>query len=101
MSHRSVYHSTCTRTISVLENSNLMATKTIKTHDSERMNFWEKLYLPEIAKGLALTMKQMFQPKFTREYPEERFEPAAGYRGRPVLVLEDYGERCVACGLCS
>jgi NADH-quinone oxidoreductase subunit I len=65
------------------------------------MSFWEKMYLPEIAKGLGLTLKQMFQPKFTREYPEERFEPAASYRGRPVLVLEESGERCVACGLCS
>jgi NADH-quinone oxidoreductase subunit I len=78
-----------------------MATKTIKTETPERMNFWEKLYLPEIARGLGLTLKQMFQPKFTRMYPEERYEPAAGYRGRPVLVQEDYGERCVACGLCS
>ena len=23
------------------------------------------------------------------------------FRGRPVLVLEEEGERCVACGLCS
>lgn len=78
-----------------------MATKTIRTTSTERLSFWEKLYLPEIAKGLGLTLKQMFQPKFTREYPEERFEPLGSYRGRPVLVLEESGERCVACGLCS
>ncbi len=78
-----------------------MATKTVRTTSTERLSFWEKLYLPEIAKGLGLTLKQMFQPKFTREYPEERFEPVASYRGRPVLVQEEYGERCVACGLCS
>ena len=66
-----------------------------------RLGFWEKLYLPEIAKGMTLTLKQMFQPKFTRMYPEERFEPVASYRGRPVLVQEADGERCVACGLCS
>lgn len=78
-----------------------MATKTVRSSSTQRLTFWEKLYLPEIAKGLGLTLKQMFQPKFTREYPEERYEPAASYRGRPVLVQEDYGERCVACGLCS
>jgi NADH-quinone oxidoreductase subunit I len=78
-----------------------MATKNVQTKHVERMNFWEKLYLPEIARGMTLTLKQMFQPKFTREYPEEKYIPAGSYRGRPVLVQEDYGERCVACGLCS
>ena len=69
--------------------------------EAERLNFWEKLYVPEIAKGLGITLKQMFKPKFTRQYPEERFEPKGSYRGRPVLVEEESGERCVACGLCS
>lgn len=62
----------------------------------------EKTYLPQIAKGMALTFGQMFKPKFTRQYPEEKWETPASFRGRPVLVLEENGtERCVACGLCS
>jgi NADH-quinone oxidoreductase subunit I len=62
----------------------------------------EKLYIPEIVKGLSLTLKTMFKPKFTLQYPEEKFIPSGSYRGRPVLVQEDDGrERCVACGLCS
>lgn len=69
--------------------------------EAERLSFWEKLYVPEIAKGLGITLKQMFKPKFTRQYPEERFEPKGSYRGRPVLVEEENGERCVACGLYS
>lgn len=69
--------------------------------ESQRMSFWERIYLPEIVKGLALTFKQMLEPKMTRQYPEERFEPQGSYRGRPVLVLDESGERCVACGLCS
>ncbi len=68
---------------------------------SKRLNFWEKIYLPEVVKGLAITIKQAAQPKMTRQYPEEVFEPDGSYRGRPVLVLEEEGERCVACGLCS
>ncbi|MBL0332088.1 MAG: NADH-quinone oxidoreductase subunit I [Chlorobiota bacterium] len=67
----------------------------------KRLTFWEKLYLPEIARGLKLTLKQMVQPSFTRQYPEETYIPASNYRGRPVLVLEESGERCVACGLCA
>lgn len=73
----------------------------IKNTEVERMSFWEKLYIPEIARGLGITLKQMFKPKFTRQYPEERFEPSGSYRGRPVLVEENGQERCVACGLCS
>ncbi len=68
---------------------------------AQRMSFWEKIYLPEIVKGLGETLKAMVAPKMTREYPEERFEPNGAYRGRPVLVQEEHGERCVACGLCS
>lgn len=69
--------------------------------EASRLTFWENLYIPEIAKGLALTFKEMFKPKFTRQYPEERWEPTGSYRGRPVLVEEEDGERCVACSLCS
>ncbi len=69
--------------------------------EAQRMTFWEKLYLPEIARGMGLTFRELFRPKFTRQYPEERFEPTGSYRGRPVLVKEEEGERCVACGLCS
>lgn len=64
--------------------------------------FFERIYIPEIIKGLALTLKQMFRKRVTMEYPEVKFEPSASYRGRPVLVKEnDDVERCVACGLCS
>ena len=62
----------------------------------------EKLYIPEILKGMSLTFKQIFRPKVTLQYPEQKFVPPASYRGRPVLVKENNEvERCVACGLCS
>ncbi len=67
-----------------------------------KLTLWEKLYLPEIIRGLYTTFKHLFRPKFTRQYPEERWDPPASFRGRPVLVMDDNGaERCVACGLCS
>lgn len=61
----------------------------------------QKLYIPEIIKGLLLTLKHLVKPKFTLQYPEVKFTPPDSYRGRPVLVLENEKERCVACGLCS
>jgi NADH-quinone oxidoreductase subunit I len=63
--------------------------------------WWDKLYIPQIIKGMTLTIAQMFRPKFTRQYPEEKWTPGASFRGRPVLVEEQGVERCVACGLCA
>jgi len=61
----------------------------------------QKSYIPEILKGMRQTIAEMFKPKFTFRYPEERFRPNPSFRGRPVLVQENEVERCVACGLCS
>jgi len=73
-----------------------------KDYKKERkLNALEKIYLPEIFKGMWYTFKQMFKPKFTMMYPEERWDPPAIFRGRPVLVQDNGKERCVACGLCA
>ncbi len=73
-------------------------TKVIRKKD---LTIWEKMYIPEIVKGLRITLSQVFRPTFTVQYPEQRFVPSASFRGRPVLVEENGTERCVACGLCS
>jgi NADH-quinone oxidoreductase subunit I len=65
------------------------------------LTFLQKTYIPEILKGLRMTVRQMFRPTFTSQFPEERFQPDASFRGRPVLVTENGVERCVACGLCA
>jgi NADH-quinone oxidoreductase subunit I len=65
------------------------------------LNFFERIYLVEIIKGMMLTLKHLFKPKFTRQYPEEKYVQPPSYRGRPVLVMDNGKERCVACGLCS
>lgn len=65
------------------------------------LSWWDKLYIPQILKGLTVTAAQIFRPKFTRQYPEERWTPPPSFRGRPVLVEENDTERCVACGLCA
>ncbi len=69
---------------------------------STKLNFAERIYLPEIAKGMWYTLKQMFVKPVTMRYPEEQWVAPSIFRGRPVLVArEDNTERCVACGLCS
>jgi len=65
------------------------------------LGFFEKIYIPEILRGMKLTISQMFKPKFTIQYPEVKFKQPDSFRGRPILVEENGVERCVACGLCS
>ena len=73
-----------------------------ENYEKERkLSFLEKLYLPEIIKGLMYSIKEFFRPNFTMLYPEEKWDPPAIFRGRPVLVEDDGQERCVACGLCA
>ena len=81
-----------------MSNTNGEKVKQIRSKD---LTFLQRIYILEIVKGLVLTLKQVFRPKFTRQYPEERWNPPSSFRGRPVLVEEDGVERCVACGLCA
>lgn len=76
-------------------------TQTPDTQKERKLNFWEKLYLPEIVKGLGYTFGKMSEPTFTVQYPEEQWYPPDSYRGRPVLVEEKGQPRCVSCGLCA
>ena len=72
------------------------------TPDERKLNFWEKLYLPEIFKGLGYSFRKMAkEPMYTFQYPEEQWYPPDSYRGRPVLVEEDGRPRCVSCNLCA
>ncbi len=49
-----------------------------------------------------ITLRNMFRPVVTVEYPEVRTELAPRYRGRLILTRDPDGqERCVACYLCS
>lgn len=84
-----------------LEQPRRNTTRGTDASQERSLNFMEKIYLPEIFRGLWYTLKQIFQPKFTMQYPEERLDPPDIFRGRPVLVEDNGQERCVACGLCA
>lgn len=67
-----------------------------------RMTLWQRLYIPEIIRGLLLTGRFLFRKKSTLSYPEEKHTFPAGYRGVPRLIRsKDGNERCVACKLCE
>ncbi|MBI4697685.1 MAG: NADH-quinone oxidoreductase subunit NuoI [Nitrospirae bacterium] len=63
----------------------------------------KKVLFIEILQGLALTMKHLFTPAVTRQYPKEKREPFPGSRGLHALVRdpETGREKCVGCGLCA
>nr|MCU0328865.1 NADH-quinone oxidoreductase subunit I [Chitinophagales bacterium] len=67
-----------------------------------KMNFWEKIYIVAIFKGMWITLKHFFMRKATIQYPEEKREMSQIYRGHHVLKRDENGaERCTACGLCA
>jgi NADH-quinone oxidoreductase subunit I len=69
----------------------------------------ERMYLPAVAAGLAITFRHLKnrilgRTKVTMQYPEERWDShmPPHYRGAPALVKDEHGrERCVACQLCE
>lgn len=66
------------------------------------LNLWERMYLPEIFKGLGYSFNKLAREEnYTQQYPEEQWYPPDTYRGRPVLVEEDGRPRCVNCNLCA
>jgi NADH-quinone oxidoreductase subunit I len=78
----------------------------------EHLGWRERLYLPAIAKGLAVTAAYFFRnlfgyirgskKTFVVQFPEETVDFPDAFRGMPVLVQLDNGQpRCVACGLCE
>ena len=55
------------------------------------LSFSERTYLPQIATGLKTTFTNMFKPKVTLQYPEEKPHIPNNYRGVPTLVKDPNG----------
>ncbi|MBI4228184.1 MAG: NADH-quinone oxidoreductase subunit I [Deltaproteobacteria bacterium] len=78
-------------------------TISVKVLKQPKLSFSEKLYLPEIFRGLMITLRHLlgFKP-VTVQYPEEVKQLPPRYRGLHILPADDEGEiRCVACKLCE
>ena len=66
------------------------------------MTFMERLYIPGILKGMAITFSHIFKKQPTIRYPEQKREFSPVFRGLHVLNRDEQGrERCTACGLCA
>lgn len=67
----------------------------------------ERMYLPQIAQGLAVTGRHILGvalggKAITVQYPEEQHVPSPNYRGVHRLNKDDQGRvKCVACMLCA
>jgi len=77
-------------------------TNKAKAVDRKPMTRLEKIYLWNIAKGMAITLRHFFKKKVTVSYPEEKRPFSPVFRGIQVLNRDEEGrERCTACGLCA
>ncbi len=77
-------------------------TNRVKEVERKPMSFMEKLYIPAIAKGMAITFSHIFKKKPTINYPEKTRPFSPVFRGLHVLNRDEEGrENCTACGLCA
>ena len=73
-----------------------------KQVSNKEMTLTEKVYLPAIVQGMAITLKHFFKKKVTIQYPEVKRYLGPVFRGRHILKRDEEGrERCTACGLCA
>ena len=58
--------------------------------------------LVELLQGMALTLRTLFRPKYTINYPYEKGPLSPRFRGEHALRRYPNGEeRCIACKLCE
>ena len=73
-----------------------------KQVSNKEMTLAEKMYLPAVISGLAITISHFFRKKPTIQYPEVKKYLGPIYRGHHILKRDEQGrERCTACGLCA
>lgn len=66
------------------------------------VSFFKSLLLIELLRGMGLTLKYAFKPKYTLMYPMEKTPQSVRFRGIHALRRYPNGEeRCIACKLCE
>mgnify|MGYP000446678948 FL=1 len=79
-----------------------IAKSEIRWVDEPPMRTWEAIYLPAILDGLRTTVRHMFAPKITLEFPEQKPQLPPHFKGVHRLNRDEQGRvRCVACYLCA
>src|SRR5438094_51362 len=96
-----------------------MVTPTASCMETRRLTLAERLYLPQVVEGVAVTTRHFVRnlalhtlhlfglardksAAVTTQYPEQRKPYSEGYRGAHRLTLKPDGSvRCTACFLCA
>ncbi len=66
------------------------------------INYIKSLALFEILRAMTLTLKYLFKPKVTIDYPNEKVALSSRFRGEHELRrYGDGSERCIGCKLCE
>ena len=66
------------------------------------LTYIKSLFLLELWRGLLVTGRQLFNPKVTVQYPEEKIPQSVRFKGLHALRRYANGEeRCIACKLCE
>lgn len=83
----------------------------IKVREQVEFGAYERSYLPEVLRGVGITLRHLFGNLFGRKdtralqtinYPDEQRVYPKRYRGQHrLLAREDGSPRCVACYMCA
>jgi NADH-quinone oxidoreductase chain I len=66
------------------------------------IKYLKSFLLYELASGMFLTLKYLFKPKVTQNYPFEKTKVSPRFKGEHALRRYPNGEeRCIACKLCE
>lgn len=75
----------------------------VKWVEEPKVGLWEATFLPAIVEGLRTTFRHVVDHKpTTQEFPEEKPDLPANYRGVHRLNRDEKGRvKCVACYMCA
>ncbi len=79
-----------------------IAEKDVKWVKEPKIGLLEQLYFPAIAGGVMTTVKHLFRPNVTMQFPEQGPTVPPHFKGVHRLNRDEQGRvKCVACYMCS
>lgn len=74
----------------------------MKVQYKPKRNLLGTIFQVEILQGMALTLRKLFSPPVTRQYPDEKPPMYAGFRGQHALVRDPVTQdaKCIGCMRC-
>jgi len=67
-----------------------------------RLGWLTRIYIPMIAKGMLISLREFFRKPVTIQYPEQKPTVSQRFRGEHRLTKDAEGKmKCVACYMCA